>query len=266
MIRTATISKTLVNLFSDFSATRERIPGIKQSITSQQWICELTAFMEDVNDILLPALQKCREMKDECKKKEDISLKLARLASLKASEADSKRIKTQVGGGIGSGIALAGATGSLITAVGVGASVVAGFFTFGIGTAVGLAATGATAVLGTAGGVGAALTASSANALYKDSAALQKLSKDSQAMSKSATLFGSEVIELQANIERVARALKRLDERGTRPDMKEGMINVTCRTLDQFDRSAKHLQESVKKCKEIFKGLEEQLKKVNIDI
>ena len=268
MIRTAKISKTLVDLFSDFSAIRERIPGIKQSITSEQRICELIAFMEDVNDILSPALQKCRKIQDECKLKEDISLELARLASLKANEADSTRIKTQVGGGIGSGVALAGSAGSLVTAVGVVGSVVAGFFTLGIGTVVGLAATAGTAatVLGTAGGVGAALTASSANALYKDSEALQKLRKDSQAMSKSATSFGSEVIELQANIKRAVTVLERLKKRGTQPDMKEGMITVTCRTLDQFDRSAKRLQESVKKCEEIFVGLEEQLKKIDIEI
>ena len=73
-----------MDLFFDFSAIIEKIPEIKQSITSEQRICELTGFMEDVNDIILPALQKCREMQDECKLKEDVSLELARLASLKA--------------------------------------------------------------------------------------------------------------------------------------------------------------------------------------
>lgn len=268
MIRTAKVSKTLINLFFDFSEIRQRIPDIKHSIKSQRRISELTAFMEDVNDILLPALQKCREIQDECKQKEDLSLELAKLASLKANEADSTRISTQVGGGVGSGLALAGAAGGVVTAVGVVGSVVAGVFTFGIGTVIGLAATAGTAatVLGVAGGVGAALTASSANALYKDSEALQKLSKDSQAMSKNATSFGNEVIELQANIEKAVTALRRLKERGTQPDMKEGMITVTCRTLDQLDRSAKHLHENVKKCREIFKDLEEQLKKIDIEI
>ena len=164
-------------------------------------------------------------------------LELAKLASLKASEADNTQIATQVGGGVSSGLALAGATGGIVTAVGVVGSVVAGVFTFGIGMVVGLAAT-----------AGAA-----------------ELSKDSQAMSKNATAFGNEVIELQANIEKSVTALRRLKERGTQPDMKEGMITVTCRTLDQLGRSAKRLHENVETCREIFKDLETQLKKIDIE-
>ena len=268
MIRTAKVSKTIIVLFSDFSEIKQRIPDVKDSIRNQRSICQLTAFMEDMNDILSPALQKCSEIQAECKQKEDECLELAKLASVIADETDSTRIATQVGGGLGSGVALAGATAGVVTAVGVVGSVVAGVFTLGIGAIVGLAATagGAAVVLGTAGITGAALTASSANTLYKNSEALRKLSKDSQAMSKNATSFGSEVIELQANIEKAVTALKRLKRRGTQPDMKEEMIIVTCQTLDKLNTSAKHLSESVQKCKEIFKDLERQLKEIDIEI
>ena len=63
MIRLAKISKTLMDLFFDFSAIIGRIPGIKQSITSEQRICELIGFMEDVNDVVLPALQSAEKCK-----------------------------------------------------------------------------------------------------------------------------------------------------------------------------------------------------------
>ena len=268
MIRTAKISKTIVILFSDFSEIKERIPDVKHSIKEQHSICQLTAFMEDMNDILSPALEKCTEIQSECKLQEDECLELAKLASTKADETDSTRIATQVGGGLGSGIALAGATAGAVTAVGVVVSVVAGVFTLGIGTVVGLAVTAgsAAAVLGTAGVTGAAVTAYSANTLYKNSEALRKLSKDSQAMSKNATSFGSEVIELQANIEKAVTALKSLKRRGTQADMKEEMIVVTCQTMDRLNVSTTRLSESVQTCKEIFKQLEVLLKEIDIEI
>ncbi|MCG8623496.1 MAG: hypothetical protein MJE68_16075 [Proteobacteria bacterium] len=217
MIRTAKISKTIIILFSDFSEIKERIPDINESIRNQHSICQLTAFMEDMNDILSPALDKCSNIQKECKLQEDECLELAKLASVKADKTDSTRIATQVGGGVGSGIALAGATAGGVTAVGVVGSVVAGVFTMGIGTVVGLAATagGAAAMLGTAGIAGAAVTAYSANSLYENSEGLRKLSKDSQAISKNATSFGSEVIELQAKIEKAVTALKSLKRRET---------------------------------------------------
>ena len=136
-------------------------------------------------------------------------------------------------------------------------SVVAGVFTMGIGMVIGLAVTAgsAAAVLGAAGIIGVAVTAYSANSLYENSEGLRKLSKNSQAISKNATSFGSEVIELQANIEKAVTALKSLKRRGTQPDMKEDMIVVTCQTLDRLNTSAKHLSESVQACKEIFTEL-----------
>ena len=268
MIRTAKISKTIIILFSDFSEIKERIPDVKESIRNQRSICQLTALLEDMNDILSPALEKCREMQIECKIEEDECLELAKLASVTADETDGTRIATQVGGGLGSGIALAGATAGVVTAVGVVTSVVAGVFTLGIGAVVGLAVTAgsAAAVLGTAGITGAAVTAYSANTLYKNSDALRKLSKDGQKMSENATSFGSEVIELQANIEKTVTALKSLKRRGTQPDMKEEMIVVTCQTLDRLNRSAKSLSESVQACKDIFKDLEKELKEIDINI
>ena len=268
MIRTATDSKIIIILFSDFSEIKERIPDIKESIRNQHSICQLTAFMEDMNDILSPALDKCSKIQEECKLQEDECLELAKLASVKADETDSTRIATQVGGGVGSGIALAGAAAGGVTAAGVVGSVVAGVFTMGIGTVVGLAATagGAAAMLGTAGIAGAAVTAYSANSLYENLEALRKLSKDSQVMSKNATSFGSEVITLQAVMEKAVMALKSLKRRGTQSDMKEDMIVVTCQTLDRLNTSAKHLSESVQACKEIFKDLEKQLKEIDIEI
>ena len=272
MIRTAKISNTIIILFSDFSEIKERIPDIKESIRNQHSICQLTAFMEDMKDILSPALEKCSKIQEECKLQEDECLKLAKLASVKADETDSTRIVIQVGGGVGSGIALAGATAGGVTAVGVVlGSAVAGVFTMGIGAIVGLdlavTAGGAAAVLGTAGIAGAAVTAHSANLLYKNSEALRKLSKDSLAISKNATSFSSEVFELQANIEKVVTALKSLKSRGgTQPNMNEDMIIVTCQTLDRLNTSAKHLSESVQACKEIFTELEKKLKEINIEI
>jgi hypothetical protein len=268
MIRTAKVSKTIIILFSDFSEIKERIPDVKESIRNQHSVCQLTAFMEDMNDILSPALEKCSDIQKECELQKDECLQLAKLASVKADETDSTRTATQVGGGHGSGIALAGASAAAVTAVGVVGSVVAGVFTMGIGTVVGLAVTagGVATVLGTAGITGAAVTAYSANSLHKNSEALRKLSKDSQAMSKNATSFDSEVIELQTNIEKAVTALKSLKRRGTQPDMKEEMIVVTCQTLDRLNTSAKHLSESVQACKEIFKDLEKQLKDIDIEI
>jgi chromosome segregation ATPase len=82
-------------------------------------------------------------------------------------------------------------------------------------------------------------------------------------MSKNATSFGSEVIELQASIEKAATALNSLQRRGTQP---EEMIAVTCQKLDGLNESVKRLSESVQACKEIFKGLEERLKEIDIEI
>ena len=268
MIRTAKVSKTIIILFSDFSGIKSRIPDVKESIRNEHSTCQLKAFLEDMNAILSPALEKCSKIRRECELQDNECLELAKLASMKADETDSTRVATQVSGGVGSGIALAGATAGVVTAVGVVGSVVAGVFTLGIGTVVGLAATagGAAAVLGTAGITGAAMTAHSAMKLSNTSEALRKLSKDSHAMSKNAISFDSEVIELQAYIEKTVIALKSLKRRGTQPDMTEEMIIVSCQTLDRLNMSAKELNESVLACKEIFKELEKQLKNLKIEI
>ena len=220
-----------------------------------------------MGDTLKGAQHTCNKIQDECKKNAGKSLELATLASKKITEADDKRLATQIGGGVGSGLALAGATATGLVVGGVVLSGIAGFFTFGIGTVVGLSLVGGgAAVAGGAGAIGAGLTAASANSLYKVSEELQKLKEQSKAMSDDATLFDAEVINLQSNIEQTVTILKRLEQRSNELVMKEEVTIVVCQTLDRLDNSAESLNESVAKCKGVFEELEEQLKKINVDI
>ena len=77
-----------------------------------------------------------------------------------AELADCRRTRTQAGGGAAAATLLAaGVGGGLVAGAGVAASVVAGVFTFGVGTAVGLTITGIAATgtgIAIAGGAGAA--------------------------------------------------------------------------------------------------------------
>ena len=112
--------------------------GIKSHINKVQ------AFLEQTHECYEEFMKKFSEAKASC---DGITEKCA----AKKTDARNKKIAARVAGG---GVAVAGA-GAGVVGVGVAASLVAGVFTFGTGTAVGLAITGAAAGVVTAGTAGA---------------------------------------------------------------------------------------------------------------
>jgi hypothetical protein len=146
-----------------------------------------------------------------------------------ANEVDSKKTTTQVVGGVGSGVALAG---------GVTAAVVAGVFTFGIGTVVGLGVTAAAAT--TAGTVGAIATGIAASK-YKD--LIKILENLKSKFSDVENVFHRRhelVITLKVAVDSFASAVQDLEIEAKRSDSKE--IQQLMDALELVDDKAKRFK------------------------
>ena len=103
----------------------------------------VNAFIDDFRKLLSKCEQLYQELEEAAKETRKSSSRAATECDKLAAEAKTKKTTAQVVGGTASAGLIA------MTAAGVTGSIVAGIFTFGIGTAVGLAVTGA-AVAGTA--------------------------------------------------------------------------------------------------------------------
>ena len=103
----------------------------------------VNAFIDNFRELLSKCEQLYKEFKEAAKETQKSTSRAATECDKLAAEAKGKKTTAQVVGGTAS-------AGMIVaTAAGVTGSIVAGIFTFGIGTAVGLAVTGA-AVAGTA--------------------------------------------------------------------------------------------------------------------
>jgi hypothetical protein len=159
-----------------------------------------------------------------------------------ANEADSKKTTTQVVGGVGSGVALAGGVAGGATAAGVGISVVAGVFTFGIGTAVGLAITGGVVgtlgvAAGTAGAIATGIAASKYAGLIKSLGVLKSnFSEVEKVFNRQLSKFNT----LKVAVDNFARAVKDLEIEAKRSDSKE--IQQLMDALELVDDKAKRFK------------------------
>ena len=123
---------------------------------------------------------------------------------IKKAKAKTKQTVTQVVGGATAGAAIAGGVTTGVVVAGVATSVVAGVFTFGIGTVVGLAITGAGAGAVAAGGVGAGVvTGLLARKFKRVVKAFKKMSKDMERLDVAMTGLGEIVSSMEITLAQI---------------------------------------------------------------
>ena len=169
-----------------------------------------------------------------------------------AELADCKRTRTQVGGGAAAaGLLAAGVGGGLVAGAGVAASVVAGVFTFGVGTVVGLTIT-AVAATGTgiavAGGAGAAGVATAvatrviASKYNKIAKALRQIKQTFDKLHHAACSLLKILNQLKVEINGLDYTVKYLEE-ANRKEQK----HAVCKNLHKIHKGTVCLQTTASK-------------------
>ncbi|MCG8625881.1 MAG: hypothetical protein MJE68_28275, partial [Proteobacteria bacterium] len=264
----ANVSITLLRSFSDVSEIRETIPSVKDNIREQHSDFQLIVLMQDMDDILRPALKYCEQIQEKCKQNKKEGLGLAELAAIQSRKAEDRQTETGISGGVGSAFAITGAITTAILAVFVvyyNTMGQAGFTKIAI-IAIVMILAGVSLVLGSYGFIAVGVTVNTFKSLGKHSKALQKLREDSQAIARNAHSLNNKTFELHVNTKKIITALERLKERGTQQNMNEEKITVVCQTLDQLDASSKCLSKNVHKCEKIFADLKKQLQEIDVEI
>ena len=217
-----------IHLLSIFcEVLRERIPSVKYSIRNQRSITELKKLLGSMMDTLSHVLKIYPE-----------------IHQLTLDEVVCHRIASEARI---LGLAICDPAILSWVAVGVAAVSFAGFcFGIGVGLAIGATALGAAALI--------------ARAVYAQSEDLVKFRNCNWAMLRSTDSLYREIGKCQASTERAVTVLKRLEQKGTRLDMKDKEIVVICQTLDRLDTSAQYLHESLQTCATILDGRLKELK------
>ena len=221
------------SLKSEFQQTNYRANVFVESVNnvfrycSQQ--CEMSAIITEVKegdfDGLKDFLEKLGSLLSACEEnyqlfEEDLkefyknANTAAAMCDRLSREADFKKRVTQAGGGTVAAGLLATGVGAGVGAAGVTASVIAGLFTFGIGTAVGLAVTGA-AVAGTtaaAGATAAVVTAKTADHYDKLAQGFKRSAEAVAKIQTHASALSNHITTLKDNVDEIGEMADDLNE------------------------------------------------------
>ena len=200
--------KSLDSLFW-FGQNEQKIQHIKDAISENKNFQPLCEHVKELETCLSQAEKHYAEFQKECEEAKTNCLEVAEDCKHKEVDARSKKIATKAVGGTAAGVTMAAGIGT-----GVTLSVIAGAFTFGIGTIVGLVITGASAaVAGTAIGAGTATaTHFLARSFEQIQATFAKLAdhfeslrKITSGMQRSIRILKSDLQRLEDSIENVQR-------------------------------------------------------------
>ena len=200
------------------------------------------------------ATTKCNKISEACHRRQDDAMAAAKECDNKVDEAEHIKFYKQLGGGISSGLALAGAGGATAVAAGVLGSVALGFATFGIGTVVGLAATaGSAAVTLAATGVGGAVaTTFAARRLDRVVTGLIKIKESYIAIGDASTEMMDVVRSLNIKVNTAEDAFDDLER-----ECQEKVIDSTRFTLNHLCITCNKLLPRIAQSKESLRKLRE---------
>ena len=196
----------------------------------------------------------CENISKDCHKRQDDVTAAAEECNNKVDEAERKKFYKQLGGGIGSGLALAGAGGATAVAAGVLGSVALGFFTFGIGTIVGLTATagGAAVTLAATGVGGAVATGFAAQRLDKVVTGLIKLKEYYIAIGDASTEMMAVVKLLNIKVNTAENAIDDLKR-----ECEEKVVDSMSFTLNHLCETCNRMLPRIAQSKESLRKLNE---------
>ena len=196
----------------------------------------------------------CQSIDESCHKRQDNAVAAAEECDIKAAEAEVTKLYKQLGGGIGSGLALAGAGGATAVAAGVLGSVALGVFTFGIGTIVGLTATagGAAVTLAATGVGGAVATSFAAQRLDKIITGLKSLKMSYIAVGDTSTEVLVVVKSLNIKVNTAEDAIDDLKR-----ECEENVLESISITLNHLCETCNKLLPRIAQSKESLRKLQE---------
>ena len=185
---------------------------------------------------------------------------LVNVCSSNAHRARNRRRSTQIGGGIGSGIAL---TGSVAAAVGgTTASIVAGVFTAGIGALIGLPLTAAaTVALAGTGAVGAVMTAISAEEYEQIASRFSQLTNSLISMRDISADLNEHINDLNTVLtnrrETSDEITHWLEHNG------HAHTEAICSALGRLVEICRSTQDSTSPCREVLRNLRDRLQQLD---
>ena len=182
--------------------------------------------------------------------------------SSNAHTARNRRRSTQIGGGIGSGIALAGSVGIAIG--GTIGSIVAGVFTAGIGAFIGLPLTAATTVaLAGTGAIGAAATAISAEEYEQIASRFSQLTNSLISMRDMSDDLNEHINDLNTILtnrrETSHEIIHWLEHNG------HAHSEAICSTLGRLVEICRNTQDSTSPCREMLRNLRDRLQHLDFN-
>ena len=213
-------------------------------------------FLEDLVRQLERTLREAEEFLNEFTKVRDKASKdsssAAEVCKHQAIRARSRRRATQAVGGTASAVVMATGIGG-----GVAASIVAGMFTFGIGTIVGLSITAAAATVGGLGigGTAAAVTAWAANDYHKAEKGFTEIQITFDSMADIAS-------SVKAAVDRVHGQFLHFESLvGDVKDHKENAkkIESICKALDRLWKTYSECYQATSRCHEMVNEIVEKL-------
>ena len=203
-----------------------------------------------------------KTFQDNCNLASGLCESLVEACSSNTYRARSRRKSTQIGGGIGSGLALVGSVG--VAVGGTITSVVAGVLTGGAAAAVGLPLTAAaTLALAGTGAAGVAATAISAERYGEIASRFSQLSSSLVSMRNISD-------DLDEHINDLNTALTNRQETSDEISHwleQDGHIHtqVICSTLERLVEICRSTQDSTSPCREVLRNLRDRLQQLDLN-
>ena len=246
--------------FATLVLQRNDVARVQREIRNQNYAL-IEELRWQISQCLNQATEIHRAFQANCDAANNLCTTLVELCSSSAHRARNQRRRIQIGGGIGSGAALASSIG-----VGVGgmiASIIAGVFTGGAGAVVGLPLTAAaTLALGGTGIAGAVATAMSAEEYERIASRFSQLSNSLISMRNIAD-------NLITCIYDVNTALTNRQETSDEiihwlEHDRHVHTEAICSALDRLVVVCRRTQECTSPCREVLRNLQDRLQQLHL--
>ena len=224
---------------------------------SQSDLGPLRCFLDLLQTSMTRVRERFADFEGVCKTAKENGLEAARECEHKSTDAKGKKIATRAVGGTIAAVGLAGGVGAVVTGVGVAASVVAGFFTFGIGTAAGLVLTAAgSAAASSAVGAG---TAAATHFVARHYKATEKQFAELADIFEALYNLGSMTHMQISNVDIKVKALKDVLEDMQKPSESDDSTQIiSCLVNHLFEKFAE-LHKVTPPCKEEIEKIRDKI-------
>ena len=219
----------------------DEIVKIQGEVTKGNFRC-VENFLAELKTKMADCEKTYHLFNENCTKVQTSSTEAAAECSKQAEKADTTKTRTQaVGGSVAAGLLATGVGGAVIGGVGIAASVVAGVFTFGIGTPIGLIITGAavTGLAGTAGVATAVTTGVIASKYDKFVKKLRQIKESFDKLYESACSLVKNLDDLKVQVDSLDYVIKYLEKANS---TEEKDISAICQRLQKVHVETTNLQ------------------------